>query len=99
MSGSLGKLVTLTYFYEEIARFRDVMCSTNYTEEQKQRAFEGLSLVYLNFSGAERDWLKVERCFVATSEEFIRRQIMDSLRARGLTASGRTPHAPEVQWP
>lgn len=87
--GSLGTLVTLAYYYEEVGRFRDVMCSTRYTEEQKQAAFDGLSMVYLNFHGSAGDEAKVMRSFEATSVEFVRRQILDSQRPGRRQASNK----------
>lgn len=40
--------VTMDYYRSEYNRFREVMCSTEYTREQKEDAFQGIALVYFN---------------------------------------------------
>ena len=43
---SSGKYL-FSYFIEEVNRFREILCSKNYSSEQKLEAFKGLFYVYL----------------------------------------------------
>lgn len=77
---AIRSIATVAYFYEEVARFREVMCSRRYTEEQKDRAFDGLTFVYLNLPSEAPE--RVEHVFVATSDEFIRRKVLEAFRPK-----------------
>lgn len=57
-------------FIKQIHYFRKVMCSTAYTMEQKEIAFEHLAEAYLRCNLNKND----VDLFVMTSEEFERRQ-------------------------
>lgn len=51
--------ITGDYFLKEYHVFRNIMCSLEYTVEQKDEAFKGLTLVYFNI---ELDDPKLELC-------------------------------------
>lgn len=42
------KTKTFNYFLEEYHKFRQILCSTKYTIEQKLNAWKGLLYVYVN---------------------------------------------------
>ena len=60
-------------FIKQVMFFRKVMCSTKYTLEQKEIAFEHLAEAYLrcNLNQSDID------LFVMTSEEFERRSLYE----------------------
>jgi hypothetical protein len=43
------------YFLKEYHGFRAILCSREYTKEQKLKAWEGLLLVYVNVRGLTKD--------------------------------------------
>ncbi len=45
---ALSTICTADFFRQEYVRFREIMCSTAYSIEQKENAFRGLTMVYLN---------------------------------------------------
>ncbi len=47
--------ITLDYFKKEYLNFREVMCSTKYTVEQKSDALRGLLTVYVNIELKDGD--------------------------------------------
>jgi hypothetical protein len=47
--------MTLEYFRTEMTRFREVMCSTKYTLEQKDKAFEGLTQCFVCLPPGNKD--------------------------------------------
>lgn len=44
----LANKITVDYFRQEYGDFRKIMCSANYSTEQKLDAFEALVFVYMN---------------------------------------------------
>jgi hypothetical protein len=60
-------------FHKQVIYFRSVMCSTKYTREQKEIAFENLAETYLRCKLNQDDIT----LFVMTSEEFERRSLYE----------------------
>lgn len=68
--------MTAAYFREELVRFREIMCSKSYTIAQKEAAFKGLGMAYLNLpDGCEAE----VQLFISTSDEFQRRLYYEHL--------------------
>lgn len=73
------ELCTKDYFVDEYTRFREVMCSTKYTLEQKNRAFGAITYVVwdvtavLKEEGKTADADFVEKAYTALSQEWLRR--------------------------
>lgn len=73
--------ITFKYYLQEYAKFREIMCSTEYTMEQKQNAFEGMARVYLLAETKdEQERGRVVSSFLALSEEFERRMLHELFR-------------------
>jgi hypothetical protein len=73
----------LEYFMAELQRFREVMCSTLYTMEQKDRAFEALSLLYVNgYQLPKGDDEKFSKVFMHVSEEWATRAAFELTHPR-----------------
>ena len=49
---TITKPYTKAYLFEQMNEFRKVMCSTEFSLEQKEAAFNGVSYVWLNTSRA-----------------------------------------------
>lgn len=62
------------YFADELLRFRAIMTSTDYTVEQVDAAFRGLTTVYFQCTVKDKEERqKLERHFLATANEHQRR--------------------------
>jgi hypothetical protein len=74
--------MTAEYFRQEMQRFREVMCSTAYTLDQKEKAFEGLALGYVCLpAGCKNE----EMLFESLTDEWARRgayEVMANLGKR-----------------
>lgn len=73
---ALTELCTPEFFREEYMRFREIMGSTAYTMEQKQDAFSGLAMVYLNLPAGAN----MEQLWSAIVSEFDRRMVYEVFR-------------------
>lgn len=83
MSSIAKEQCTLEYFMGELNSFREVMCSTQYTMEQKDRAFEALSLLYVNgYQLPKGDDEKFTKAFMATSDEWATRAAFELTHPR-----------------
>lgn len=68
---ALGELSKLDYFRQEYGRFRDAMCSTRYTPDQKEKMYGTLFMLYLNLDDV--DAKKMETAIFALGDELQRR--------------------------
>lgn len=48
-------MIDYKYFLGEFNSFRDVMCSTKYTKEQKENALQGLMFVYIRMKPGTKE--------------------------------------------
>jgi hypothetical protein len=74
--------ITARYFFDEVIRFREIMCSTAYTAEQKENAFGGLAYVYLNVDPKDPQYSNAETTFEATVNEYTRRKVYEMFMPR-----------------
>jgi hypothetical protein len=73
--------ITKEYFLEEYHRFRKIWGSTEYTLEQKDAAFDGFTLVYLNTKTKDDEEKEfVEKLYLDTIEEWERRRVYEMLK-------------------
>lgn len=72
-------VLTPEYFLKEIHSFREIMCSTKYTLEQKTKAFEGLLYIYIAMEDLDLDG-PISHFFDTTVVEWERRSVYDLFR-------------------
>jgi len=70
--------ITENYLKDEIISFREIMCSTKYTIEQKDNAFKGLFWVWLRCNSTLT--AKFENLINATILEWERRKLYEVVR-------------------
>lgn len=69
-------LLTPEYFLKEIHGFRKIMCSREYTFEQKDNAFKGLLYVYICTENLDIDG-SIVFFFKMTVEEWEKRSVLE----------------------
>ena len=68
----------LKYIMNELMQFREIMCSTKFTLEQKDNAFNGLVYAYLHHNIPEgKDKEQMVVLFQATNMEWERRRLYE----------------------
>lgn len=74
-----GELLTTEYFLKEIHSFRKIMCSTEYSLEQKEKAYEGLLYIYVATPDLDLEGPEV-MFFNATTKDWEIRRTHEMLR-------------------
>lgn len=69
---------TLDYLKEETSRFREVMCSTNFSDEQKTRGFQALFLVAVNVESAAQE--AAQFIWEMTASEYAQRRTLEIMK-------------------
>jgi len=73
--------VTMDYYRDEYNKFREIMCSTKYTTEQKEDAFQGMAYVYLNTkTDNDKDKDALITSFQALTIEYEMRMLYETIK-------------------
>ncbi len=78
-----GEVIPLTpeYFLKEIHFFRNIICSKEYSLEQKENAFEKLLHLYISIENLDKE-SPIFIFFQATVEEWERRCVLEMFQYR-----------------